>query len=170
MCFCVCVFQNGQNSRLVNIPKWPKGSEMINQMFLFSRPFWARVDPFWIISNNKRLFCSKASLPNLVGPQIDFCLKWSKRVPNCQKHLGLSFWTLLDPFGLLWNVDKPDMFGHFCLFYWCVFFGTPRSLVLLANLVMIFQWNMVISSTYILPNIRRSKHYIVLLVGPQGGS
>ena len=106
MCFCVCVFQNGQNSRLVNIPKWPKGSEMINQMFLFSRPFWARVDPFWIISNNKRLFCSKASLPNLVGPQIDFCLKWSKRVPNCQKHLGLPFWTPLAHYGTLTSLPK----------------------------------------------------------------
>ena len=56
---------------------------------------------------------------------VQKCQDGPKRVPNCQKHLGLSFWTLLDPFGLLWNVDKPDMFGHFCLFYWCVFFGTP---------------------------------------------
>ena len=36
-----------------------------------------------------------------------------KRVPNGQKHLGWPFWTLLDPFGPLWNVDKPAMFGHF---------------------------------------------------------
>ena len=48
--------------------------------------------------------------------------KWSKRVPNCQKHLGLPFWTFLDPIGPLWNVDKPAMFGHFCLICWCVFF------------------------------------------------
>ena len=32
---------------------------------------------------------------------------------------------LVDHFGLLWNVDKPAMFGHFCLFYWCVFLGHP---------------------------------------------
>ena len=44
-----------------------------------------------------------------------------KRVPNGQKQLSLPFRTLLDPFGPLWNVDKPAMFGHFCLFYWCVF-------------------------------------------------
>merc|ERR1711894_411135 len=36
-----------------------------------------------------------------------------KRVPNGQKHLGLPFWTLLGPFGPLWNVDKPAMLGHF---------------------------------------------------------
>ena len=48
-----------------------------------------------------------------------------KRVPNCQKHLVLPFRTLMDPFGPLWNVDKPAMFGHFCLFYWCVFLGHP---------------------------------------------
>ena len=97
---------------------------MINQMFLFSRPFWARVDPFWIISNNKRLFCSKASLPNLVGPQIDFCLKWSKRVPNCQKHLGLPFRTLLDPmdhFGMLTSLQCLAIFVCFI----GAFFGTP---------------------------------------------
>ena len=29
------------------------------------------------------------------------------------EHLGWPFWTLLDPFGPLWNVDKPAMFGHF---------------------------------------------------------
>ena len=99
---------------------------MINQMFLFSRPFWARVDPFWIISNNKRLFCSKASLPNLVGPQIDFCLKWSKRVPNCQKHLGLPFRALLDPFGTLWTTLACFIgvfFGtHYSVLFWlCIY-------------------------------------------------
>ena len=38
-----------------------------------------------------------------------------KRVPNGQKQLSLPFRTLLNPFGPLWNVDKPDMFDHFCL-------------------------------------------------------
>ena len=45
-----------------------------------------------------------------------------KRVPNGQTHLGWSFRTLLYPFGPFWNVDKPAMLGHFCLFYWCVIF------------------------------------------------
>ena len=30
-----------------------------------------------------------------------------------------SRYTILDPFGPLWYVEKPAMFGHFCLFYWC---------------------------------------------------
>ena len=47
-----------------------------------------------------------------------------KRVLNGQKHLGLSFWNLLEPFGSLLNVEKPDTFDHFCLFYWCVFWDT----------------------------------------------
>ena len=47
-----------------------------------------------------------------------------KRVPNDQKHLGWSFRTLLDPFGPLWNVDKPDMYGHVC-FISAFFLGTP---------------------------------------------
>ena len=36
-----------------------------------------------------------------------------KRVPNGQKHLGWPFWSLSDPFGPLWSVDKPAMFGPF---------------------------------------------------------
>ena len=56
---------------------------------------------------------------------VQKCPDGPKRVPNCQKHLVLPFRTLMDPFGPLWNVDKPAMFGHFCLFYWCVFLGHP---------------------------------------------
>ena len=51
---------------------------------------------------------------------VQKCPDGTKKVPNCQKHLGLPFRTLLDPFGPLWNVDKPAMFGRFCLFYWFV--------------------------------------------------
>ena len=65
----------------------------------------------------------------LMEQQIDFlsemvqkCPDGPKGAPNCQKHPGFRFRTLLDLFGPLWNVDKPAMFGHFCLFYWCVFF------------------------------------------------
>ena len=39
------------------------------------------------------------------------------------------FQTLLDPFGPLWNDDKPAMSGHFCLFYWCNFFGDILPIV-----------------------------------------
>ena len=63
---------------------------------------------------------------------VQKCPDGPKGVPNCQqqKHLGLPFRTLLDPFGPLWNVDKPAMFGHFCFFYWCVFLGHPVPLPL----------------------------------------
>ena len=33
--------------------------------------------------------------------------------PNGQKYFGRPFWSLLDPFGPLWNIDKPAMFGRF---------------------------------------------------------
>ena len=56
---------------------------------------------------------------------VQKCPDGPKRVPNYQKHLGLAFRTLLDPFGPLWNVDKPNMFGNFYLFYCWLFFGTP---------------------------------------------
>ena len=56
---------------------------------------------------------------------VQKCPDGPKMVPNCEKHLGLPFWILLDPFGPLWNVDKPAMLGHFCLFYWCAFLGHP---------------------------------------------
>ena len=38
---------------------------------------------------------------------------WSKRVPNSQKHICWSFWSLFDSFWPFWNVDKPTMFCHF---------------------------------------------------------
>ena len=77
-------------------------------------PFGARVDPLGPFqTRNDFLLKSTSAKP------------YPKRVPNCQKHLGLPFWILLDPFGPLWNVDKPAMLGHFCLFYWCAFLGHP---------------------------------------------
>ena len=49
----------------------------------------------------------------LNGPKVS---RWAKKGPKLSKRFTTS-----DPFGPLWNVDKPAMFGHFCLFYWCVF-------------------------------------------------
>ena len=51
--------------------------------------------------------------------------KGSKMVNLDVFHNSVPFWAHLDTFGPLWNVDKPAMFGHFCLFYWCVFLGHP---------------------------------------------
>ena len=61
---------------------------------------WDPFVPIWTLLDlsNKKLFFD----------QIDFCLKWSKSVQMgpkesqiVQKNLGLPFWTLLDPFGLI---------------------------------------------------------------------
>ena len=79
--------------------------------------------PFWTISNKIWYFapehpCKTPLCP--LGAKNHFCLKWFKRVqmgpkwvPNDQKHLGWPFWSLSDPFGPLWSVDKPAMFGPF---------------------------------------------------------
>ena len=90
--------------------------------------------PFWTHLHNGPIQTKINLLPHMdkVGfggcafeQKIIFRLKWSKRVSNGKKHLGYQFQTFLDPFKLLWNVEKPAMFGHFCLFYWCVFLGHP---------------------------------------------
>ena len=50
------------------------------------------------------------------GPKVS---RWAQKGPKLsKKHLGLPFRTALDPFGPLWNVDKPAMFGHFYCFFW----------------------------------------------------
>ena len=66
------------------------------------------------------IFCPKWVWRRCFGAKNQFLFEMAqkgpdgpKRVPNGQKHLGWPFWTLLDPFGPLWNVDKPAMFGHF---------------------------------------------------------
>ena len=104
---------------------------------------WDNFGPIWTLLG---LFRQKSSCcpirtksgftEVLLSKTSFFCLKWFKRVqtgpkkvPNGQKQFGWPFQTLLDSFGPLWNVDKPAMFGPFCLSYWCVFFGTPCSLV-----------------------------------------
>ena len=64
---------------------------------------------------DKEGFCRGAS-----EQKINSCLEWTKGVqmgpkgvPNGQKHLCWQFWSLSDPFGSLWSVDKPAMFGSF---------------------------------------------------------
>ena len=56
-----------------------------------------------------------------MGQKIDFCLKWSKSVQmgpkGSQIVKKISSSTNSDPFEPLWNVDKPAMFGLFCLFF-----------------------------------------------------
>ena len=119
-----------KHGRPFNISKWskgvqkgPKGSKMVNlDVFDHLEPFWVGVDPIGPFqTKNDFLFKSTPAKPYfvLMGQQIDFCPEWSKSVqmgPKGSQHLGLIFWTFLDLFGPLWNVNKPAMFGHFLCF------------------------------------------------------
>ena len=99
-------------------------------MFLI---IWDPFGPIWTILGHfkqKLIFCSEAPPPHPFGAKNSFLFEMAqkgpdgpKRVPNGQKHLGWPFWTLLDPFGPLWNVDKPAMLGHFWSqmgHFWCL--------------------------------------------------
>ena len=116
--------KNGPNlAGLLTCQSGPRGSESAKN----GQPIWDQFGPIWIPLDHfkqKLIFCSGAALPNptlsISGKKNHFRLKWSKRaqmgpkgVPNGQKHFGWPFWSLLDPFGPLWSVDRPAMFGHF---------------------------------------------------------
>ena len=110
--------------RLVNIPKWSKGVRNGKP-----RCFWqlgTLLGPsghFWIISDKNDFFAPNGQnrvLQRCFGAKYQFLFEMvqkgpdgPKRVPNVQKDLGWPFWSLLGPFGPLWSVDKPAMFGHF---------------------------------------------------------
>ena len=115
-------WQACQRSKVVQ--RGPKGTKMVNlSLFEHLGPFWAHLDPFGPFQTRiDILLWSTSAEPYFVhlGQKNHFCLKWSKRVqmdpkgfPNDQKDLGWPFWSLLGPFGPLWSVDKPAMFGHF---------------------------------------------------------
>ena len=105
---CLSTFQSG-----------PKGSERVQN----AKPgcFWqfgTLLGPsghFWILSDKNKFFARWGQR------RVWRRCFWKKKVPNCQKHRGLPFWTFWGFFGPLWNVDKPAMFSHFCLVYWCAF-------------------------------------------------
>ena len=46
-----------------------------------------------------------------------------------KKTLMLTIWSFLDPFGLLWSVDKPAMFGHFWSKKYHLFCWTPKRAI-----------------------------------------
>ena len=90
---------------------------------------------FWTISDKNQFFAPKGQ--NRVGRRCFWAKnhfyvwngkKGSRRVQKGPKLSKTSRFAISDPFGPLWNVDKPDMFGHLCLFCLCVFFGTPCTL------------------------------------------
>ena len=64
------------------------------------------------------MLLSKKSFFVLNGP------KGYRRAQKSPKWSKTTMLTISDPFGPLWNVDKPALSGHFCLFYWCVFRDT----------------------------------------------
>ena len=103
--------------------------------------FWIIWDPFgpvWTLLNNfkqKLVFAQKHLRQTQLYPyeatnwflseKVQKCPDGPKRGPKLSKTSRLTITDPLDPFGPLWNVDKPAMFGHFCLFYWCIFWGYP---------------------------------------------
>ena len=79
-------------------------------------PFWAHLDPFGPFQTKMNflpqmgvaeVLRSKKSIFVWNGPKWS---RWARKGPKWSKTLRL---TILDPFGPLWNVDKPAMFGHF---------------------------------------------------------
>ena len=110
-----CVKQACQRSKVVQ--KGPKGSKMVNlSVFDHLGPFWAHLDPFGPFQTKMNflpqmgvaeVLRSKKSIFVWNGPKGS---RWAQKGPKWSKTLRL---TILDPFGPLWNVDKPAMFGHF---------------------------------------------------------
>ena len=112
-------WQACQRSKVVQ--KGPKGTKMVNlSVFDHLGPFWVHLDPFGPFQT-KMNFLPQMDKVGFGGgaseQKINFCLKWSKRVqmgPKGSQMVKNTFrLTILDPFGPLWNVDKPAMFGHF---------------------------------------------------------
>ena len=99
-----CLDQKWPNmAGLSTFQSGPKGSKMVNlSVFDHLGPFWAHLDPY-------RPFQTRFDILGKIiifvwnGPKVR---KWSKT-------LKLTILVPLDPFGPLWSVDKPAMFGHF---------------------------------------------------------
>ena len=100
-----------------------KGPKWSTKMFL---TIWDPFGPVWTLLDHfkrKMIFCPKAPPPNPTlsfwGNKLIFVSNgtkvstWAQKGPKLSKTSRL---TLLDPFGPLWNVNKPAMFGHFLCF------------------------------------------------------
>ena len=102
-------FKRDQNSQ----PKcfWPFGTPLVP-----SGPFWTILNKNWYFAPKhlcKTFLCPFGAKTSFLSEMVQKGPDGPKRVPNGQKHLGWPFWSLLNPFGPLWSVDKPAMFGHF---------------------------------------------------------
>ena len=112
---------------LSTFQRGPKWSAMVNlDVFDNLGPIWVHLDTFGPFQTKINLLPQKdkagfgrgafeqKAKNHFLFEMVQKCPDGPKRVPNCQKHLGLPFRTLLDPFGPHWNADKPSIFGHFC--------------------------------------------------------
>ena len=103
-----------KHGRLFNVPKW---SKMVNpSVFDHLGPLWAHLDPFWPFPTKidfllQTLLCPFGAKNYILSEMVQMGPDEPKRVLNGQKHLGWPYWSLLDPFDPLWNVDEPAMFG-----------------------------------------------------------
>ena len=102
-----------------SIQKGPKGIKMVNPNVDHLGPFlpiWTLLDHFrqkWIFSPNgqsrvwRRCFGANKSTIVWNGPKG---CRAAQKGPKWSKTLRLAIFI---PVGLLWNVNKPAMFGHF---------------------------------------------------------
>ena len=115
-------WQACQHSKVVQ--KGPKGTKMVNlNVFDHLGPILGPSGPFWTILDKNDFFAPNGQSrgwQRCFGAKYQFLFETvqkgpdgPKRVPYGQKHLGWPFWSLSDPFGPLWSVDKPAMFGPF---------------------------------------------------------
>ena len=109
---------------IFSVEKGPKGTKMVNlNVFDHLGPILGPSGPFWTILDKNDFFAPNGQSrgwQRCFGAKYQFLFETvqkgpdgPKRVPNGQKHLGWPFWSLSDPFGPLWSVDKPAMFGPF---------------------------------------------------------
>ena len=97
---------------------------MVNlEVFDHLGPLWTLLDHLkrfkWFFARKhlrQILLCPYGATNWFLSEMVQKCPDRPKKVQNFQKHLGFPFRTLLDPFGPLWNVDKPAMLAIFvCL-------------------------------------------------------
>ena len=112
-----------QNSASDSFDFWKGKLLLIHQFSFVVQPILCPSGPFWTILDKNDFFAPNGQSrgwQRCFGAKYQFLFETvqkgpdgPKRVPNGQKHLGWPFWSLSDPFGPLWSVDKPAMFGPF---------------------------------------------------------
>ena len=109
-----------------------KGSKGTKMVLTIRDPFWAHLNPFKP-SQTKMIFLpqmynvgfGRGALEQTINFLFEMVQKGpdvTKRVPNGQKHLGLQFRTLLDPYGMLTSLT---CLAIFVCFIGVFFLGHP---------------------------------------------